>query len=457
MRREKNFIKLLVNVLWCAALPLFEIGFYALFDTHAFVRSVFQFSALGYASVFGVPTANGTVNIVYVCLIMLVAAAYFTHPKDAYAELGYACFYGSGVTFVLFGLMSWHPQWLLFAVPFWTLAALINRRWDLFLLVDCAAAIIFDIYAARAFYHQTDETLFRYGVLTGRLKYNLFSDFSVGDMFSFFDLSLLMTLLSATFLFFFIFSHPRFNGETADAPLPRAHRWLTARFACGVLAFVIPACICLPSFLKADVYLYAAFDHADSGVTLTVSGDDADFRQQFVLEGGTSVTALRLIVERVPAAESAEGEENRRAYEEREHSLARMRELYHEASEEMTEEEIEEYEAERNRFNGLTVTIYRASDGVALGSTTVYDNDIIKDDYTLFEFDEPVAVEPGVVYEIGVRAVRPGTLRVLCSPLSLPDWTYYDVLTKNYDRSVLIYRGESAPAASMVVDIYGRT
>ena len=456
--REKKIHKILCNAILFALPLLTEIGFYFVFDRHAFIESVFNFGALSYANAFGYDMGLATVNLVYLALIIVVAFAYFTKPKDDYSLLGWFCFYSCGTCFIFFGLMAWHPQWLLFAVPFWTLSTPINRRWHIFMLIDCAAAIIFNVFISNAFYHQADETLFRYGILSSKLQYNAFSNFSVSDLFMYKNKGMLLTLLVTIFLASFIFKHPRFNMEKPSDAMPHARAWISARFLCGVLTFVIPAFICLPSFLAQDQLLWATYSTDERYGSLTLTTDADDFCQYFKTEG-TEITKISIKTHRIPAELGNTAWYNQKIDEMEKHSLDYLEELNARANKDLSDEELEKLEEakkeEKKERNSLTLELFDPADGRILATVTVYDDDIKDGDFTDFELETPVSISSDTVYGIRISALVSNTIRVGCGSLALPNTEHYRTVTQDYSDSCFNYCGQSSKNVWMIVNIYG--
>jgi len=457
--REKKVLKILKNAIIFALPMLVEIGFYLIFDRHAFIESVFNFGALSYTNSFGISTGIATVNLIYLCLIVLVAFAYFTKPKDDYELLSWFCFYSCGMCFVLFGLMAWHPQWLLFAVPFWTLSTMINRRWHIFMLIDCAAAIIFNVLITNAFYHQTDETLFRYGILSGELQYNVFSDFSMSDLFMYKNKAMLLTLLVTIFLIAFIFKHPRFNMEKPSDDIPYAKTWICTRFLCGVLSFIIPAFICLPSFLSQDKLLWASYTGDDRVGTLTLTTNSEDFCQYFKTEG-TEITKISVKTVIIPAEIGNKAWTDQQLDEIEKHSLSYLEELKKISEKELSDEEkeeLEENDVDKKDRNSLTLELFDPTDGSVLATVTVNNNEIANDDFTDFEFEEAVKISSDKIYGIRISSLVPNSIRVVCGSLAMPNAEHYRTVTHDYSDSSFTYCGETSKNVWMLVSIYGDT
>ncbi len=407
--KQKNILKILTNAI-VFILPLaVQFGFYFLFDRSAFIQSVLKFGVIDYVSVFGIRTLLGMINLVYLFLIAIIAFAYFTNPSDHYSLLGWSCFYACGASFVLFGLMSWHPQWLLFAVPFWTLSTMINRKWDIFLLLDCAAAVIFNIFVSKAFYHQADETLFRYGILSDKLQFNEPSSFSVSNVFGFLGIDLIYTLLVAIFLVSFIFKHPRFNMEKPDEPMPYATRWLTTRFLCGVISFLIPAFICLPAFMSSDTYLWANFSDEEHEDCIELTEDEMDICQYFSLEGKEI------------------------------HSVS-IHTRY-------LEQTIPEY--------AFVMLSLLDDNGELLAMDVAYSDEIANNGMTKFNFSEKIPFNSDSIYTIRISTYASDSIGVVIGEQPMPTHKYYNVFNKDYSDSQLIYRGDKVEDANIVMNIYG--
>ena len=432
--KEKNIPKILLRLVPFAAPIVLEFGFYFVFDRHAFIESVFNFGALDYAEGFVLKLGFANLNLIYLALILVCAFAYFIKPKDSFDLVGYACFLSTGVCFILFGLMTWHPQWLLFAVPFWTLSTCINRNWSVFMIIDSVAAVIFNVFVVNAFYEQTDETLFRYGILSGRLQYSDFSAYSMKDVFRFEGVDLLFTLLAVVFAVSFIFKHPRFNMRSADEPMKHAHHFVTARFACFFLSFIIPAFMCLPSFLAESQFLWGSFADGDTRTMLEVSTDKEDFIQYFSLDEGETIDYVTVMAERVNNAESEYKDKN--TFENLEILTQRDETLI--------------------AVPSISVELFDAESGEVLGTSTVALDDLRGEDPTAFMLEQSVEIENGRLYGIKISATHEGTVRVACGSITLPTYHYYNVINRQSTGSKLIYRGNSAAEGTgAVVGVYG--
>lgn len=438
--KEKNIPKILLKLIPFAAPIALECGFYLIFDRASFIQSVFKFSALGYADGFVLKLNVGTLNFVYLALIVLCAFAYFTKPKDSFELLGWGCFYSCGACFVMFGLMSWHPQWLLFAAPFWTLSIMINRHWNVFMFVDCIAAVIFNMLVVNAYTHSVDDNLFRYGILSGELQFSEANTFSMKDVLVYGDTSILFTLLAAVFLVSFIFKHPRFNQGLPDEPLKHAERWITARFLCAVLTFVIPAFICLPSFTSQSDYLWGNFADSDMNASLILTTDKNDFCQYFSVNG-SQIEAISVMTEYV-VDEEAEAEKEKQEEADR-HSFDRL--LAKETQEEPAE-----------LFPTVTVELLDAESGEVLGVGTLALNEVSDGGYTRFELEKAVDVESGRLYMVRLYTSEENVLSVKCGSVVLPTYRYYNTATQDYSDSRLTYCGqEAASGVGAVMNVYG--
>ena len=115
-----------------------ECGFYLLTDRQSFLRSVFGFGALQYASGTGLSLGFVTLSALPLALAILLVIVYRTiiPEGDHQRRVQYGIFYSTCACTALFGLMTWHPQWMIFAIPFFTLTLLLNKdkRFLLFLL-----------------------------------------------------------------------------------------------------------------------------------------------------------------------------------------------------------------------------------------------------------------------------------------------------------------------------------
>ena len=267
--KTKNLLKIMLAG-GIALLPLvFEFGIYFLVDRNAFKESVLGFSALDYAKgLFNLGSIS--INLLYVVLILLAAFAYFVKPKDREEFVKYCFFFTSGVCFALFGLMQWHPQWLLFMAPFWVIGTMICKHNRILLWVDALLGVVLIAYTVIAFVDGVDASLFRFGILHEKLMYNLNATLKMKQFFVFNGTGTLFSVIFAIFLLGFIIKHPKFDLDHIAENIT-AGRWaINVRFLGFTTAFIVAAFLCLPSFLNQPQLLWSQFGYQGTKI-VTVS------------------------------------------------------------------------------------------------------------------------------------------------------------------------------------------
>ena len=247
--RFKNVLKSLVAIAASVLPTAFEILFYVVFDRKAFLKNVFGFTALDYASGFMIKIGEVSINGLYVGLLAIIAFAYFTKAKDFKMLVSYSMFYSCGVCFVLFGLMYWHPQWLMFMVPFWVLSIVINKHYDVFMWIDALLGLAMIVYIANQFEFTVNEQNFmRYGILMNMLKYKQAPTLTLSDIFVYKDANTMFSIIVAIFLIGFIFKHPKFNFEKLNAQLKKGRAVINIRFLAFSLVFICASLLSLQNF-----------------------------------------------------------------------------------------------------------------------------------------------------------------------------------------------------------------
>lgn len=247
--RVKNIYKDIFYMIFGVLPFAAEAGFYVLTDRKAFVKSVFDFKALDYAGGFMIDIGEVSINGLYVALIVIIALAYFTKPRDYTELVGYSMYYSCGVCFALFGLMLWHPQWAIFGVVFWVLSTVINRRYEIFLWLDSLMGVVMLVYFAAQFdFTMNDQNLMRYGIFMDTLRYKQAPTLRLDDIFVYSDANTLFSILCAIFLVEFIFKHPKYNFKKLSQDISGGRAPLNIRYLAFALVFIAATFTSLQNF-----------------------------------------------------------------------------------------------------------------------------------------------------------------------------------------------------------------
>lgn len=244
--KEKRVGRLLYK-LGAGLLPLI-IETLIYLPSEAFRKSVFGFRALTYTSALGLDIGIAAIQIVPFIAVLLCAWAYFVKPKTTQERFLWAVYLSMGICFVLFGLSTFHPQWLLFGVPFWVFGLVLYEKQPVFYWLDILAMAVLTVLIANVWQGNIDSIMFESGILAPFISYQPETAKTILDFLPFYDKNLLYTILSALFFLMFLCRHPRyFKGDIKAMP-ECGKALLRGRFA-AILLFIIPLFCCLPSLM----------------------------------------------------------------------------------------------------------------------------------------------------------------------------------------------------------------
>lgn len=244
---QKNIGRMLVSV-GLALLP-FAIEYLLYCGHSAFHENVFGFDALDYASLSNFSTYIGTASFAKVLCVFLAIWAYFQHPKDREDKIRWIVFLSCGMCFCLFGLMTFHPQWLIFAVPFWVLSAMLSEHTEKYYWGNMVLIAVFYLFVFQVWYGNVDDVILNHGIWKYMIADRSMS-IHVADILPKIDINTLYSVIIAILLAFFVFSHPRYTSrEFTDG---KEYAWLIrAQLIVTIGLWVVP---CMLAIIK-DMYL----------------------------------------------------------------------------------------------------------------------------------------------------------------------------------------------------------
>ena len=293
--REKNIWKILLKT----------AGFISLF---AVEYLIYRGSPAFSAHVFGIGSeaaSNNTVNTlwsvsyftgnellhvrynVYVVVIVfaLVAAfAYFKKTKDEGETQRYAMWLLCMAFAGLFCFTKWYAHYLMLAVPFWVITAMMSRHTKIWFVLDLLFMLFYAMYNVQFFCFYHDEWLMTRGIfqylMPDRIPGN---SFNMSEMLGILDASLTLTMCTAFILVYAVFKHPRFMREDMSEFPEKSVGWMRARTVLGLLIFIIPSMIALFTTLKPKANSYMEDYWGGDKVTLM----DQRVSQEFTAAGET--------------------------------------------------------------------------------------------------------------------------------------------------------------------------
>ena len=293
--KEKNIWKIIRNSILVMLPTLIIGGIYYIFDKNAFVEGVFEFRALDYTQNSGFPIAGFTnISCAPILVILILAFAYFTKYKDNQEFFRYSMHFCCGICFVLFGLMNWHPQWLLFSVFFWNISFILHPQTSVFLWIDIIFGVAFNLFVSVTYTNSADQALLKNGIFASKLYYKETETLTLADIYPFNDRDLCFAILFAIMLIYFIYSHPKFSLTKEPVHPQRLTGLIRSRFLICTLSFVVPALLCLPSIIAQYNNLWQY--RAEDGDHTPVSFDEYGSFTQTVCLNGDSISEIELSV-----------------------------------------------------------------------------------------------------------------------------------------------------------------
>ena len=258
---EKKVFRVLQSTALALLPLLIEVALF--WQSPSFHRSVFGFSAVQYTSQHDFSTIIGSLSFFTVVCCFIVAWPFFVYPKNRQDRAKWALYFCCGVCFAIFGFATWHPQWLLFAAPFWVLSAFINRELEKFLWLDTALIVVFYPFILQAWKGGVDEATLENGVWKYLLR-DTFHLKRMGDYLDFVDRTTLYSALFVLLLIMFVFKHPKYALD--DFTQDDGSQYiglLRLRIVAAALLFIIPASLCVAESLKRKNDVFFARQPSD--------------------------------------------------------------------------------------------------------------------------------------------------------------------------------------------------
>lgn len=246
--REKKISNLLRHILCFLAPVLLAICPFLSFDE--FQNGVFGFSATSY--VFNAGIDNGFYVTAIIPVLWIIVCMYALLKDELFSMdeiFTWAVFLCNIVLFLCFGLSMWHPQWLLLAVPFWSLSVMTRKRIDISCILNIMLMLFFSIFVVNCWGDHLDQNLFTLGIFREQVAGRTDSALTMRELYLIDDTNLIWTCFVGILAANTFMSHPKYCSEDLACNIKVAFRWLRARFLVGISIFLIPMLICLASIL----------------------------------------------------------------------------------------------------------------------------------------------------------------------------------------------------------------
>lgn len=271
--KEKVIWKIIRDIVLVAIPYAVELILYLPSDL--FREYVLGFTPTEYVYSASFPTGSTNLSLVICTFCLICAWAYFKNISGKVLQAQWMCFLASLACAVIFGLSQWHPQWLLFAVPFWVLGAFLHRDTKAFWAIDVLMMLFFCIYLCGIYMDNADQAMFEWGIL-GKNMFGkevmpyLNTELRMRDIYFMKNNDLSGTIFTALMLVAVLFKYPPIAQANIGQAIPNAMRALWARFLIGISIFIVPAVIC---YLVAVMPPYLCFDVEDGEPAVPLLGD----------------------------------------------------------------------------------------------------------------------------------------------------------------------------------------
>lgn len=238
--REKRILRILRDVVLVVIPTAVEILIY--YSSVNFRNSVLGFGALSYADT-GIELGGlRPVNIFLAAILILLIIAYLKKPKEN-EIFDWMLFLANGVSFAFFGLMAFHPQWLLLLVPFFVLAVMQNRNSKFLLILQDIFIVVFYTLVVQNWTMNVDQQMFHYSVFKSKAPASW--NITMSDILCYDNQTYLFTCIWVILLAYFLLTHPRFVQSDKTELVKDTMVNLRVSFLIGFLVWAVPAFLCL--------------------------------------------------------------------------------------------------------------------------------------------------------------------------------------------------------------------
>ncbi len=228
--REKNIFRLAINSLIAVAPLMFYSILY--YGSDAFIQDVLHYEG---ANIFGWLT--------YFSLILLYLYAYFKNFKKE-EVLEWSVFYLTGVVFIVFGLSSWSPQWLLMAMPILALGTVISKHIKKLLVIDIFMMLFYTGHTTLLFPKNVDQDMLNQGIFRSFMPENLNLYLPIGGhIYPFYHMYFYVALFTICLFLHFFLKAPIFRFNYVNEDISGSANHIRLRFIFGLLCFIIPVII----------------------------------------------------------------------------------------------------------------------------------------------------------------------------------------------------------------------
>lgn len=274
--REKRYVRIIIDCL-LALLP-FALEVLIYIPSEAFRNGVFGFGAVNYITGIQFTATYFQIAPFIVLWLLLCGVAFFQNCNKRIEEYKWAIYLSSLVCFLTFGLCQWHPQWLLFMVPFLVLGMLLHERFDAFLLIDLLLMGVFVLVTITLWSNHVDQNLMELGIFQDVIERKGGFALTMSQLLHAPDLIYSCSAFTGVLLVATLFKHPKHLLNQISEKITEFTGLVRLRFIGGVAIFIIPAIVCFGVLLTQSDLILSSGDMSEP---LTAMNETSDVRQYF--------------------------------------------------------------------------------------------------------------------------------------------------------------------------------
>ncbi len=259
--KEKKILKIIKHCL-IFLIPI-SIEILCYINSSAFKIGVIGFQATNYLIKCVLDTGYFKISIFLVAWVFVVVWAYLKKVSLVEKEevFKWGMYFSNVVVCLTFGLSFWHPQWLIFMVPFTLFTTVINKNSRMFYIADIFLFLLLCLIGITYFETNMNEWLARFGIIRKFLDFETDVIYSLRDVYFFLkdknSYNLFFTLFSALLLVGVVFKNPKNTITKFNENFQQENVVFRLRFLSVFLFFVGPCILCfLISLGSRNRYYY---------------------------------------------------------------------------------------------------------------------------------------------------------------------------------------------------------
>ena len=282
--KEKRLPALVKNAIWYA-LPVVLVNLPYIHSSF-FSSGVEEFGAVGYFFTAGIQYyVEGVWKIYLVPLLWVVICVYAYTRKTAdrsFDQIGEIAYLTGLVVWLAFGVVFWHPQWIMIATPFLVLGMIVSKRRIVICLADIAFTIAFISFVESIFVGMT-QGFYSLGILGAKVAgRQILSPRNLGQFCLLKDSNIAFTTISCLLLARALLLKPEWNTARDGCSRVIESLWFRIRGFIGICIIVVPMIICLISEINTPSLSWTFNPDIDQGKMFLNIQTEAEFTNPVV-------------------------------------------------------------------------------------------------------------------------------------------------------------------------------